>query len=70
MDAWNASVRTKGTAADRGRRVRWSVWRVGDNATKSGGGLWDGSLYRIQNCDIGVIFRCGWRVKEIERLLK
>ena len=34
VDAWNASVRTRGTAADRGRRVRWSVRRVGDNAPK------------------------------------
>ena len=32
VDAWNASVRTRGTAADRGRRVRRSVRRVGDNA--------------------------------------
>ena len=51
-DAWNASVRTRGTAADRGRRVRRIVRRVGGNATKSGGGLRDDSLCRIRNCDI------------------
>ena len=32
VDAWNASVRTRGTAADCGRRVRWSMRRVGDSA--------------------------------------
>ena len=30
----NASVRTRGTAANRGQRVRWSVRRVGDNAPR------------------------------------
>ena len=51
-DAWNASVRTRGTAADRRRRVRRIVRRVGGNATKSDGGLRDDSLCRIRNCDI------------------
>ena len=47
MDAWNASVRTRGTAADCGRRVR----RVGDNAYQRGG---DCGLY-WQKCILSKI---------------
>ena len=62
VDAWNASARTRGTAADRGRRVRRIVRRVGSNAPyQRWRELWDGSLYRIHNCDIGVRFCREWR---------
>ena len=49
VDAWNASVRTRGTAADCGRRMRRIVRRVGDNAPKGGGdcGMVRSTVFRI-----------------------